>query len=73
MLVQRRTYRAKYRRTRKHTQKQKGGYRAKTVRNFVRQCEKAGTEENICYNAINDPTYKNVERRLRRKRASLFL
>jgi hypothetical protein len=56
MLVRRRTYRAKHRR-----------YRAKTVRNFVRRCERAGTEENICYNAVGDPDYNIVHRRLKRK------
>lgn len=60
MLVRRRTYRAKHR-----NQKRRGGYRAKTVRNFVRRCEKAGTEDNICYNAVNDPTYNIIHRRLR--------
>ncbi len=60
MLVRRRTYRNKQRR-----------YRNKTVRNFVRRCEAAGTEDNICYNAVNDPTYNIIHRRLLRKHALL--
>lgn len=67
MLVRRRTYRAKHRRSRRHAKR----YRAKTVRNFVRQCEQAGTEENICYNAVGDPDYNIVHRRLKRKMALL--
>ena len=47
----------------------RGNYRAKTVRNFVRRCEKSGTEDDICYNAVDDPTYNIVHRRLKRKHA----
>jgi hypothetical protein len=69
MLVHRRTYRSKHRRV--SCKKQHGGYRNKTVRNFVKRCEKAGTEEEICYNAVADPTYNIIHRRMRRKRALL--
>ena len=69
MLVHRRTYRSKHRRV--SCKKQHGGYRNKTVRNFVNRCEKAGTEEEICYNAVADPTYNIVHRRMRRKRTLL--
>jgi hypothetical protein len=72
MLVHRRTYRSKHRRV--SCKKQHGGgkrYRNKTVRNFVKRCEKAGTEDDICYNAVNDPTYNIVHRRMLRKHALL--
>jgi len=71
MLVRRRTYRNKHRRG---SRKQRGGgkrYSNKTVRNFVRRCEKAGTEDDICYNAVDDPTYNIVKRRVDRKHALL--
>ena len=69
MLVRRRTYRSKHR-----SRKQKDGrkrYRAKTVRNFVERCEAAGTEDDICYNAVDDPKYNIVHRRIMRKLALL--
>jgi hypothetical protein len=72
MLVRRRTYRAKHRRSRTRRNKtQRGGYRAKTVQKFVKKCEAAGTEEDICYNAVGDPNYNIVHRRITRKLALL--
>lgn len=69
MLVRRRTYRAKHRRSRTHRHSKR--YRNKTVRNFVRRCEAAGTEDDICYNAVDDPKYNIVHRRIMRKLALL--
>ena len=64
MLVRRRTYK-------KHRDRGSKRYRAKTVRNFVKRCEKAGTEDDICYNAVNDPTYNIIHRRMLRKHTLL--